>query len=115
MKKIIDTLKPNDRVDMCTAIQQDVDTVKQAWSDFCELCGKYLPEYKECFKGVKDGTTHQSWMSRILDDCEGGLLYHTFGRLSSISRTSGIEYQQPYFVDHEYEFIEKYEGVILKD
>ena len=86
------------------AVQQDVEKVKKAFAEFMDLCGETIPEFKKTFIGVKDGCVHQSWAHRIISDYNIECLCHAFFRFTCINMTSGVEYEQPYYVEHESEW-----------
>ena len=108
---IMARLRPSEEVSSCIAIRQDIDVVKEVKQDFFLVCAEAIPSFSQWFKEVADGTRHISHAGRILSDYSKDfpILYATYFRLECISETSGIEYEQPYFANHEIEF----HGVII--
>lgn len=86
------------------AVQQDAKLVKKALSEFMDLCIETLSPYKNTFIGVKEGSTHPSWAGRIISDYGIKCLCEAFYRFQCTNMVSGIEYEQPYFVEHESEW-----------
>ena len=86
------------------AVQQDVEVVKKAFDKFMYLCAEVIPNYKKTFIGVKEGNIHPSWAQRIISDYDIKCLCKAFFRFSCTNMTSGVEYEQPYFVEHESEW-----------
>ena len=86
------------------AVQQDVELVKKAFNEFMDLCGEAIPYYKKTFICVKGGNTHPSWAERIISDYNIKCLCNASFRFSCINMVSGIEYEQPYYVNHESEW-----------
>lgn len=89
-----------------SAVQQDVEKVKKAFAKFMDLCAEAIPECKKTFIGVKDGSINQSWAYRLISDYNIKCLNGVFFRFNCINMTSGIEYEQPYYVKHESEWKE---------
>jgi len=100
-EKIMSHLRPHE--DNC-AVQQDVELVKKAFNEFMDLCVETIPHYKKTFIGVKEGTVHPSWAQRIISDYNIECLCNASFRFSCTNMISGIEYEQPYFVNHESEW-----------
>ena len=86
------------------AVQQDVELVKNAFNEFMDLCVETIPSYKKTFIGVKEGNIHPSWAQRIISDYGIDCLLNAFFRFSCTNMVSGIEYEQPYYVNHESEW-----------
>lgn len=88
------------------AVQQDVEEVKKAFGEFMDLCAHVIPDYEEWFQGVKEGKRHLSHVQYLLADnsTEYPFLWKTWFRFDCINMTSGIEYGQPYYVEHEDEW-----------
>ena len=86
------------------AVQQDIELVKKAFNEFMDLCSEVIPAHKKIFIGVKEGNIHPSWAQRIISDYDIKCLRHIFFRFSCTNMVSGIEYEQPYFVEHESEW-----------
>lgn len=103
--EILKDLKPNDNVDDHTAIRQDREKVAEAWRKLYEVAQEYFPYHKELIEKVENGESHHSWLGRMLDDCDDERkFYRAYCRLSNIAKNSCIEYDQPYYADHENEF-----------
>lgn len=100
-KKIMRQLRPHEDYG---AVQQDIELVKKAFNEFMNLCVEVIPQYKKTFIGVKEGGIHPSWAQRIISDYHIKCLCKTFFRFTCINMRSGIEYEQPYFVEHESEW-----------
>ena len=85
------------------AVQQDVEEVKKAYAEFMDLCAEVLPKNKDWFQGVKKGRRHPSHVQYLLSDysTDYPILWKTLFRFDCINMTSGIEYYQPYYVEHE--------------
>lgn len=88
------------------AVQQDVEEVKKAYAEFMDLCAEVLPKNKDWFQGVKEGRRHPSHVQYLLADysTDYPILWKTLFRFDCINMTSGIEYYQPYYVEHEDEW-----------
>jgi hypothetical protein len=100
-KKIMSQLRPHEDNG---AVQQDVELVKKAFNEFMDLCAEAIPYYKKTFICVKGGNTHPSWAQRVISDYNIKCLRHISFRFSCTNMVSGIEYEQPYFVEHESEW-----------
>lgn len=100
-ENIMGQLRP--RVDD-SAVQQDVKLVKKVFNEFMDLCAETIPTYKKTFIGVKEGNIHPSWAQRIISDYGIKCLSETLYRFNCTNMVSGIEYEQPYFVEHESEW-----------
>lgn len=111
VSNIMARLRPNEDVSSRIAIKQDVDVVREVKQDFFLICAEAIPSFSQWFKEVADGTRHISHAGRILSDYSKDfpILSATYFRLECISETSCIEYEQPYFANHEIEF----KGVII--
>jgi len=97
-EKIMNQLRP--RVDD-GAVQQDIVSVEIALNAFMDLCAEVIPSYEKTFIGVKEGNIHLSWAGRVISESMIKCLKNTFYRFDCTSMISGIEYEQPYFVNHE--------------
>ena len=84
------------------AVRHDVTTVKVLCAKFIDICAKTIPDFSDLFKKFKEGEVHISHIRRVLSDysSEYPCLWHLYFRLSCISPT-GIEYEQPYYTEHE--------------
>ena len=111
VNNIMSRLRPNKEVSSRIAIRQDVDVVREVKQDFFLICSEVIHSYSQLFKEVAYGTRHISHAGRILSDCSKDfpILYDSYFRLECINDCSGVEYEQPYFANHEIEF----EGVII--
>lgn len=87
-----------------SAVQQDVKLVKNAFNEFMDLCGEAMPYYKKTFICVKGGNTHPSWAQRVISDYNIKCLCNASFRFQCTDMVSGIEYEQPYYVEHESEW-----------
>lgn len=92
------------------AIQHNVDVIKKAYKEFMDLCGKIIPSYKYIFDATVNGNAHPSHAERIISDNGYECLCHTNYRFRCMNMSSGIEYEQPYYVTHENEW----KGKILR-
>lgn len=111
--EIMSELRDDSNVSCSVAIRQNVETVKKVLNRFLlEVCEPAFSdsEYKKWIQEVADGTRHMSYVARLLSDnrSKGKAYYHTCFRFMCINMESGIEYEQPYYAEHEDEF----EGVI---
>jgi hypothetical protein len=89
------------------AVRQNVELVKQCMEKFFNEVAKPLLNNKMLSKLMDDtiaGKAHMSHIARYFDDSQYPLLYSTYFRFVCINMKSGIEYEQPYFVNHEDEF-----------
>lgn len=108
--EIMSTLKDNSKVSSDIAVKQDIDTVKTAFRRFLfEVCLPAFSDWEWAHKIIKEtaeGTRHNSWVARLLSDNpdKGKVYWETYFRFLCINPESGIEYQQPYYVEHEGEF-----------
>jgi len=111
VNNIMSRLRPNDEISSNVAIRQDSDVVKEVKQDFFLLCSEVISSFKQLFSEVANRIRHISHAGRILSDYSNyfPILYATYFRLECISETSGIEYEQPYFANHEI----KFKGVII--
>lgn len=111
VNNIMSRLRPNDEISSNVAIRQDSDVVKEVKQDFFLLCAEVILSYKQLFREVANSIRHISHAGRVLSDYSHKfpILYDLYFRLECISETSGIEYEQPYFANHEIEF----KGVII--
>lgn len=103
-EKIMSQLRPHEDYG---AVQQDVELVKKALNEFMDLCAEVIPSYKKTFIGVKEDNIHPSWAQRIISDYNIECLCNASFRFSCTNMVSGIEYEQPYYVNHEYEWNKK--------
>ena len=111
VSNVMGRLRQNNEVSSRIAIRQDIDVVREVKQDFFLICAEVIHSYSQWFKEVADGTRHISHAGRILSDYSNDfpILYNAYFRLECISETSGIEYEQPYFSNHEIVF----NGVII--
>ena len=86
------------------AVRQDINLVKKVFAEFMDLCCKTIPLYKYTFTGVKNGDVHPIWAQRVITDYGARCLENAFYRFDCINMESGIEYEQPYYVNHESEW-----------
>lgn len=101
-EKVMFRLKPHG--DYGQAVKQDPELVKEAYHNFLDICVEVIPTYKKWFEETKAGTRHQSWASKVISDYGIECLSHLMFRFSCTNMTSGIEYEQPYYVEHESEW-----------
>lgn len=111
VNNVMGRLRQNNEVSIRIAIRQDIDVVREVKQDFFLICAEVIHSFSQWFKEVADGTRHISHAGRILSDYNNDfpILYGAYFRLECISETSGVEYEQPYFANHEIEF----DGVII--
>ena len=87
------------------AVQQDVNLVKKTFNEFIDLCIETIPTHEKTFIRVKEGSIHPSWAGGIISDYNIKCLCNASYRFKCTNMTSGIEYEQPYYVNHESEWI----------
>ena len=91
--------------------KHNVLDVKNSFKQFCLLCEKVFPIYKDSFHKLylKGRYDVGSICCCIIRDCsyEYPILTDVFFRYSCISFDSGIEYTQPYYVKHPEDFFIK--------
>lgn len=106
VNNIMSRLRPNDEISSNVAIRQDSDLVIEVKQDFFLLCAEVIPSCKQLFSEVANRIRHISHAGRVLSDYSHNfpVLYDSYFRLECISDFSGVEYEQPYFVNHEIEF-----------
>lgn len=111
VNKLMARLRPNGYVSRCIAIRQDVDVVREVKEDFFLICAEVIPSFSQLFKEVAHGVRRESHAGQILSDYEKDypILYSAYYRVECINEMSGVEYEQPYFAEHEMEF----DGVII--
>lgn len=111
VNNIMARIRPNNEVSSRVAIRQDSDIVREVMQDFFLICAEVILSYSQLFKEVAYGTRHISHAGRILSDHSDDfpILYNTYYRIECINQISGVEYEQPYFANHEIEF----DGVII--
>lgn len=111
VNNIMSRLRPNDEISSNVAIRQDSDVVIEVTQDFFLICAEVIPSFKDLFMQVANNERHISHAGRILSDYinDFPILYKTYYRIECINQISGVEYEQPYFANHEIEF----EGVII--
>ena len=111
VNNIMSRLRPNDEISSNVAIRQDSDVVIEVKKDFFLLCAEVIPSFKQLFSEVADRKRHISHAGRILSDYSDDfpILYKSYYRIECINQISGVEYEQPYFANHETEF----DGVII--
>ena len=111
VSNIMSRLRPNDEISSNVAIRQDSDVVIEVKQDFFMLCAEVIPSYKQLFSEVANRIRHISHAGRVLSDYSHDfpILYNVYFRLECINDCSGVEYEQPYFANHEIEF----HGVII--
>lgn len=100
------TLKYNEKALLVgNAIRHTKTDVDFSFRDFMDVCSDAIPEYKETFQEVKEGKRDISFVKRILSDYSEDFpcLWKAFYRFICIDKY-GIEYDQPYFVEHRLEF-----------
>ena len=100
-EKIMSQLHPHEDN---SAVQQDVELVKKAYKEFMELCAETMPSFKDIFLKTADGIAHPSHAERIIGDYDFKCLCDADFRFICTNMVSGIEYEQPYFVEHESEW-----------
>lgn len=100
-EKIMGQLRPHEDNG---AVQQDIELVKKAFNEFMDLCVEAIPHYKKTFIGVKEGNIHPSWAQRVISDYDIDCLLNAFYRFKCTNMVSGIEYEQPYYAEHESEW-----------
>ena len=111
VNNIMSRLRPNDEILSDVAIRHDSDVVIEVKQDFFLLCAEVILSYKQLFKEVAYSIRHISHAGRVLSDYSHNfpILYDSYFRLECINCSSGVEYDQPYFANHEIEF----HGVII--
>ena len=111
VNNIMSRIRPNDKISSEVAIRQDSDVVIEVKKDFFLLCAEVIPSYKQLFSEVADRKRHISHAGRVLSDYSHDfpILYGSYFRFECINDCSGVEYEQPYFANHETEF----DGVII--
>lgn len=111
VSNIMARIRPNEDISSRIAIRQDIDVVREVKQDFFLICAEVIPFFSQLFKEVANGTRHISHAGRILSDYSKDfpILYSTYYRFECINYCSGVEYEQPYFANHEIEF----DGVII--
>lgn len=79
-------------------IKRDAESVKSAWTKFCDIVAEAIPNYsgwaKECGAGIR----HKSHLGRIISDSDIKCLRKLYFRFDCID-ACGREYQQPYFAN----------------
>lgn len=109
MRKVTDamcTLKYNEKALFeGNAIRHTKVSVDFAFRNFMDVCSDAIPEYKETFQEVKERKRDISFAKRILGDYSEDFpcLWKAFYRFLCIDKY-GIEYDQPYFVEHRLDF-----------
>lgn len=105
-QEILGELRPNETKGKTMAVRQHVYAVKSAFRKLMELCCDVLYKHKRVFRGVANGQYHRSHAARILSDYSNDYpcLQKAFFRFECINMESGLEYNQPYFVEHEDEW-----------
>lgn len=103
-EKIMRQLRPHEDNG---SVQQDIELVKKAFNEFMDLCIETIPHYKKTFIGVKEGSIHPSWAQRVISDSGNDCLCNASFRFSCTNMVSGIEYEQPYYINHEDEWNKK--------
>lgn len=111
VSNIMSRLRPNDEISSNVAIRHDSDVVVEVKEDFFLLCAEVIPSYKQLFSEVANRIRHISHAGRVLSDYSHDfpILYDSYFRLECINDCSGVEYEQPCFVNHEIEF----KGIII--
>lgn len=111
VNNIMSRLRPNDEISSNVAIRHAPDVVIEVKQDFFLLCAEVIPSYKQLFSEVANRIRHISHAGRVLSDYSHDfpILYDLCFRLECINDCSGVEYEQPYFANHEIEF----RGVII--
>lgn len=91
--------------------KHNISEVKKSFKEFCLLCEKIFPTYKDSFHLLYDKGYYDSGSicCRIIyDSCyDYPILSKVFYRYSCINFTSGIEYLQPYYAEHPEDFFIK--------
>ena len=100
-EKIMSQLKPY--VER-KAVRQDIGTVKKAYKEFMELCAETMPSFKDIFLKTADGIAHPSHAERVIGDYDFKCLCEADFRFMCTNMDSGIEYEQPYYVNHQNEW-----------
>ena len=111
VNNIMSRLRPNDEISSNVAIRQDSDVIIEVKQDFFLLCAEVIPSYKQLFSEVAYRIRHISHAEYVLSDYSHNfpILYDSYFRFECINDCSGVEYEQPYFANHEIEF----HGVII--
>ena len=85
-------------------------SAKQRAKDFMQLCAWCIPDWSDTFGKVNELEAIQRYIvGRVLSDYSNDwkCLWEAYFRLSCISPTSYIEYEQPYWTSHEDEYQEE--------
>jgi hypothetical protein len=93
-----------------SAKQRDKGAVETTVKDFMQLCAWCIPDWSDTFGKVNELEDLQRYIvGRVLSDYskDWKCLYEAYFRLSCISTTSHIEYEQPYWTSHEDEYQEE--------
>lgn len=101
-RKVMSILKPRtEQVEKgLSYIKQDITNVQTALELFMEVCGDVIPDYKNIFIQVAEGTRHISHASRIIGDYDYPCLKNAMFRFLCINKETVYEFQQPYFATH---------------
>ena len=87
------------------AVMQDTFKIRKAYIELMELCAETIPQFDWVFKyAAENGIKNASHANRVINDFHYKCLCHAFFRFECTNFTSGIEYEQPYYVDHEDEW-----------
>lgn len=93
-----------------SAKQRDKDAVETTIKDLMNLCAWCIPDWSDIFGRVNELEDIQRYIvGRVLGDYSNDwkCLWKAYFRLSCISPTSYIEYEQPYWTSHEDEYQEE--------
>lgn len=91
-------------------VQQNAEMVKEAYKKFIEVCADVMSKHYcgDVFEKVKTGSeyVHPSHLQYYLGEYSNDypILWRTYCRFENINFNSGIEYTQPYYVNHENEY-----------
>lgn len=91
-------------------VRQNVEMVKKAYDEFLKVCEDVMEKHGVgyIFKEARTSpeSVHPSHLRYYLGDYskEYPILWATYCRFENINFESGIEYTQPYYVEHEDEY-----------
>lgn len=112
IERIMSRLKPRTKEieDGLGYGKQNINVLKSCINDYCVVCAKLFPLYKEMFIEVANEDRHISHMGRIIYDSLYKVLKDAYFRFECIDRETGYEFQQPYYANHineAFEYIKK--------
>lgn len=104
IERIMSRLKPRTKEieDALDYGKQDPEEVRKCLAEFCNVCAKTIPLYKDWFIETGKGSRHLSRIGRVFPDYSNDYpcLWRTYYRFLCINMETGYEFQQAYYANN---------------